>query len=143
MKIFILLSFFFSSIACATTKAKEAGQASNSGCQIRAKFLETITDRTSVNRRGVAHPVDLVFWKVNILDVSNAQICPPTGERNIRIRSAMIDAQEGSPKVVYRVGIDEPREKSEIDLKIEFSKGEDSFTKKKFEEWFLKEVGRD
>ncbi len=143
MKTLIFLSFFLSSVACATTKAKEVVQASSSVCQIRAKFLGTITDRTSVNRRGINHPVDLVFWKVDILETSLSQVCPPLGERIIRVRSAMIDVQDDSQKIVYRVGINEPREKSEIDLKIEFSKGEDTFTKKKFEEWFLKEVGRD
>jgi hypothetical protein len=143
MKILILVSLLLSSMSHATTKAKDAGKASKDICQIRAKYLQTLSEQTSINRNGKIHPVDMVFWKVDILEVSNPQNCPALGENQIRVRDAMIGAQDGSPKITYRVGIDEPRAKTQVDLKVAYSKGEDSFTKLKFEEWFLKEVGRD
>lgn len=136
----LLLTLLLTSPALATTKAKEPGQPSTNICQLRVKFLAPSATRTYVKRKDLTLPIDTVFWKVEILEVSRQEQCPALGQASIRVRGAMIDTSTEEEKITYIVGFKEPLANTLADLKVEHSKGTDTLTNIKFDEWILKEV---
>lgn len=139
MKIYSLLFLLVVTPSYATTKAKEGGQRTIDPCQIRAKFESAHVSRIQVKRGNNDLSVDQVFWKLDVFEVSSKANCPPLGRLDLRVRGASFRGTQGNPEITYAIGVSEPEPSAETNLQIEFSKGMDTFTKQKFEEWFLKE----
>lgn len=130
----------FTDHALATTRAAEGGQPALNICQVRAEFLQPEVTRTNLERSGRNLNVDSVYWKVEIEEISNKDICPPLGIRKIRLRGASFRGSPSAPEITYAVEIAEPPKGRRVELRLEFSKGQDTFTKAHFEEWLLKEL---
>ncbi|HEY8279033.1 MAG TPA: hypothetical protein VIH99_05390 [Bdellovibrionota bacterium] len=136
----IFLLLLVASPAFATTKIAERGQPQRELCRVRAKFVGRELSRATVKKRGRVLTADSVFWKMEIQDVSNKNICPEGKDLKLRVRGASFHGSAPNVEVTYAVDVSEPAAGSLVDLKVEFSQGRDTFTKIDFAEWILKEV---
>lgn len=122
-----------------TTKAIEPGQPSLELCVVRAKFLKPEATRNSFQRNEKTLDADAIFWMVDVYDRSNSAICPPLGPLKLRVRGATFRGTTRNPEITYAVDFSQPKANETVELKVEFSKGRDTFTQLDFEEWLLKE----
>ncbi len=81
-----------------------------------------------------------MHWQIEVKEISQASLCPAIGPLKLRIRGASFRGTTRSPDFTYAVDVHEPARDTLVELKVEFSKGTDTFTGIAFEEWILKEL---
>jgi hypothetical protein len=144
MKTFLVM-LLVSMPAFATTKVKlpNGQQPVQNFCEIRAKQLSAKAVRVAGGRGRAERTTDLVFWQLEILDVSSKDGCPPEKNIDLRIRAADFSGTPASPNIVYTAGVTEPASEEVFKAKIRFIEGRDTYTNRKYHEWTFVERSDD
>ena len=126
--------------AFATTKLANSGQPVQIFCQVRAEFQGVDANRLKLRNKKS----DLIFWRLNIVDVSNKDICPTERSISLRVRGASwASGNAENPKITYVVEVKEPKVGELFSAKIRFLEGRDSYTERDYKEWTLGELIND
>jgi|GEM_PF-6148064 len=127
-----------SGFALATSKIQQPRQQVELSCLVRAKFNGVNAERLNFKKSGASHTSDLVFWHLDIVDVSNKEVCPTERELKLRVRGgSYASGPKENPSVTYVVEIKQPERGELISAKIRLLEGQDSFTERNYKEWTL------
>jgi hypothetical protein len=131
-----ILVLFSPSFAEATTRVASPPPKSSLACNAKVLFLHSERTQEDYNFRERAQVFKKVFWRIRILDVDNASLCPSENEIQLRVRGASFREES----ISYPIGIKEP--KADLRLNIRFTKisGIEARTKKPYSEWTLQKV---
>jgi hypothetical protein len=138
--LFVFAILLISETVLATSKIAKSGQNSEAYCEISGTYEGLDAKRLKKSVDGDIRTSDLIFWNVDISDVSDKTVCPELGKQTIRVRSATFSGTEADPKVTYGVNIRPPRIKDRIKLKVRFIKGTDVYVSRDYQEWTFVEI---
>lgn len=143
MNILLSALLLFTTVTHATTKvATLPGQASESFCELRAKFLGTSTVKLSGRNGREARAENAVYWILETLDSSDAS-CPRDPKISVRIRAADFKGKSSEPEITYPVTIHEPSRNQLVRIKIKFIQGKNTYLNRKYAEWIFAGLSND
>ena len=126
-----------SSMAHATTKiAKTPGQASDSFCELRAKYLGNKAVKLMGGVGREARFENAVYWQLESLDASSPS-CLREANVSVRIRAADFRGPSTDPVITYPVNVREPSRNQAVRIKIRFVQGKDTFLNRDYSEWLF------
>lgn len=137
---YFLPLFLLALPASATTKLLTSAQPVQLFCQVRAEFQGVDANRLKLKTKKS----DLIFWRLNILDVSNKELCPTERTISLRVRGASwASGGADNPKITYVVEVKEPKVGEVVSATIRLLEGHDTYMDRDYKEWTLGELLND